>query len=89
MSLHIDFSSSFNKKLNKAPTNVEMAFRSRLKIFIENPQSRVLNNHALKGKLSIFRSINITGDWRALYTTKDSGNTVIFETLGTHSQLYK
>jgi len=38
-----------------------------------------------------YRSINITGDWRALYTIKGDGKggeIAVFEILGTHSQLY-
>lgn len=47
---------------------------------------------ALTGKLAPYRSINITGDWRALYSedVDDEGNkTFIFEALGAHSQLYR
>lgn len=43
----------------------------------------------LKGSYLGFRSINITGDWRAIYSeekNKKGDKTVIFEVLGTHSQ---
>ncbi|GAI64559.1 unnamed protein product, partial [marine sediment metagenome] len=35
-----------------------------------------------------YRSINITGDWRALYSKPDK-DIIIFEALGIHSQLYR
>ncbi len=52
-----------------------------------NPFDITLRNHALKGKYLGYRSIDISGDVRALYTVK--GNVIIlFAFIGTHSQLY-
>ncbi len=88
----IDFSKRFDKQLRKAPLEIKIAVRNRYKLFIEDSFNPLLNNHQLAGKLSIYRSINITGDWRVLYSEylDDEGNKVIiFEILGTHSQLYK
>ncbi len=64
-----------------------MAFKERLEIFIEDPFDPRLRNHPLKGKLKGYRSINITGDWRALFKEVEDG--VYFVIIGTHSQLYK
>jgi mRNA-degrading endonuclease YafQ of YafQ-DinJ toxin-antitoxin module len=64
----------------------------RYKIFLDNPFNPQLNNHHLSGQLNKYRSINITGDWRALYLeglNANGGEVIIFEILGTHSQLYK
>lgn len=87
----IDFSGPFDKQLKKAPLNIKIAFKNRLAIFIKDPFNPRLRNHQLTGKLKNYRSINITGDWWALYSTNkiDKENAVIFEALGTHSQLYK
>ena len=85
----IDLSTAFDKQIKKAPAKITVAFTNRLVIFANDPYNRQLRNHALKGKYLSFRSIDITGDWRALYSTKNSGNTAVFELLGTHSQLYK
>lgn len=87
--LRIDFSKVFNKQLSKAPLEIKIAFRERFKIFLTNPRDYQLNNHHLKGKLKGFRSINVTGDWRAIYSERIFGQTVVFEMLGTHSQLYQ
>lgn len=57
---------------------------------------RQLHNHKLSGKYSGFRSINITGDWRAIFSEQDvkhgkviTKKVITFEYFGTHSQLYK
>lgn len=87
----VRFSRKFSKTYDKAPAKIRNAFDKRLKLFLENPFHSQLNNHALTGKYSDYRSINITGDWRALFEEFEdkSGKVVIFEVIGTHSQLYK
>jgi len=62
--------------------------QQRLRLFIEDPKNPILNNHELKGKYSGYRSINITGDLRALYQTIDK-NATFFITIGTHGHLYE
>ena len=88
----INFSNSFDKQLKKAPLKIKIVFKKRLELFLKEPFHPQLRNHPLLGKLSNYRSINITGDWRAIYseykTTKE-GIVTIFEAIGTHSQLYK
>lgn len=63
-----------------------MAFRDKLAIFLSEEFSAKLNNHALAGEYFGYRSINISGDWRAILKQNQDG--VYFVTLGTHSQLY-
>lgn len=83
----IDYSKGFDKQLRKAPLSIKIAFRQRFELFIINPFHPQLNNHSLTGKHKGYRSINITGDWRAIYS--EEKDVIIFELLGTHSQLYK
>ena len=88
----VRFSRQFGKRYDKSSPKIKAAFDERLKIFFKNPYDPLLNNHLLKGKWSGYRSINVTGDWRAIYSTENSakGNTlIIFEMIGTHNQLYK
>ncbi len=88
----VDFSNRFNKLLKKSPLEIKIVFRNKYRPFLLNQFHPKLNNHLLKGKLSGCHSININGDWRAIYTEyKDNdGNLIIvFELLGTHSQLYR
>lgn len=88
----VDFSKLFEKQLRKSPTKIRTAFLERYKIFLDDPFNPQLNNHHLSGQFNKYRNINITGDWRALYFEELNVNgdeVIIFEILGTHSQLYK
>lgn len=87
--MQIEYSRRFVKELRKAPTKIQIAFRDRLEIFLENKFSPILNSHTLGGELRNCSSINITGDWRAVYEELENGEIVFFIMLGTHSQLYK
>ena len=87
--MEIEYSPRFRKQFKKAPQNVRKAFDKRLSLFIRNPSHPLLRNHQLTGTLRDLCSINVTGDWRALYFERKNGEIVIFELLGTHSQLYK
>jgi len=82
----IDFSKKFDKDLRKADIKIKKKFRQRLSFFIKNKDNVLLRNHELKGEWTGYRSINVTGDWRAIYEEKNG--VVIFVALGTHSQLY-
>ena len=84
----IDFSKSFKKELKKAPPQIRSAFKKRIAIFFNNRSDVVLNNHALIGIYKGYRSINITGDWRAIFREFENGEIVYFDFLGTHSKLY-
>jgi addiction module RelE/StbE family toxin len=83
----IETTKGFDKQYAKLDIKIKLAFKKRLELFISSPFDVQLRNHALKGKYLGYRSIDITGDFRALYTVK--GNVVtIFAFIGTHSQLY-
>jgi addiction module RelE/StbE family toxin len=83
----IQITRGFNKQYAKLNTKVKLKFKERLELFRVNPFYQELRNHPLKGKYIGYRSIDVTGDVRAIYTVK--GNTVvIFGFTGTHSQLY-
>lgn len=87
----IKFSRKFTKQYNKADESIKSAFNKRLKLFFHNQSHTLLYNHPLRGKLAGYRSISITGDWRAIYSEseKKRSKIIIFEMLGTHGQLYK
>ena len=87
--MQIDYSPRFIKDLKKAPRKIQIAFRDRLKLFVEDKFHPLLNNHPLKGKYKGYRSINVTGDWRAVFRELNSGKLVYFDVLGTHGQLYR
>lgn len=81
--LHKNFEKEY-KKLNKKEQD---KFKERISIFIKNPFDITLNNHLLKGKYKGYRSINITGDLRAIYKLLKKDN-YIFVSINTHSELY-
>lgn len=87
--MQIKFSGKFNKKYRKTPAYIQRAFKKRLQLFIADPYMSLLNNHSLSGIWNGYRSINITGDWRALFREFNDGNLIYFEIMGTHSELYK
>ena len=89
--LLIEYTTLFNKQRKVAPLEIKIAFKEARELFLENPTHPHLRNHALRKKFAGYRSIDITGDWRALFKVKESKmKTVItFHVLGTHTQLYR
>lgn len=89
--MKVKFTKTFVKQYHKANIKIQSAFEKRLHQFIKSPNDPQLHNHQLKNSLKGLRSINITGDWRALYSEckQDKDTIILFELLGTHSQLYK
>jgi addiction module RelE/StbE family toxin len=85
--MKITFHRGFKKSYEKAPARVRGQFDERILLFEENPHHSVLRNHPLTGKRHGQRSINVTGDWRAIYFWRDE-ETAVFLDLDTHSNLY-
>jgi addiction module RelE/StbE family toxin len=83
----IQTTKAFDRQYAKLNLKIKTAFKLRLEVFKGNPFDSRLRNHALKGKYLGYRSIDVTGDVRALYTVR--GDTVIiFGFIGSHAQLY-
>ena len=80
------FHRSFVKDYHRADGKIKTAFEWRLAFFAADPHHISLKNHPLSGAYKGYRSINITGDFRAVY--KAEGDTATFVALGTHSKLY-
>ena len=87
MAVIVDLHKNFKKQLAKAPKKYQEQFSKKLDIFFENPFNPVLNNHQLNGELKNLRSINITGDIRAIYEEVDK-DTFLFLSIASHSKLY-
>lgn len=85
--MNIQTTKSFNKQYSKLSNKVKLQFKRRIKLFRANPFDVTLRNHALKGRYLGYRSIDVNGDVRALYTVK-SDIIIIFGFIGTHSQIY-
>ncbi|TSC88287.1 MAG: Uncharacterized protein G01um10147_192 [Microgenomates group bacterium Gr01-1014_7] len=92
LSMQINFAKKFKKRYDKADVKIRTAFDKRFAIFLQDPFYSLLNNHALTGKYAGSRSIDVTGDWRAIFSEhmdEKDNKVIIFELLGTHSELYK
>ncbi|MBI2627504.1 type II toxin-antitoxin system mRNA interferase toxin, RelE/StbE family [Candidatus Nomurabacteria bacterium] len=85
--MQVDFHNHFRKQYKKLSMKIKEKFNERLIVFKNNPFTSELNNHTLHGKYSGCRSINVTGDIRAIYEVREKG--VRFLDIDTHSNLYK
>lgn len=84
----IQFHRDFKKEYKKQGKKIKTAFDNRLVRFIADEFDPALNNHPLRGKFEGYRSINISGDIRALYKRRDP-ETVVLTIIVSHSKLYK
>lgn len=85
--MKIHFHKSFDKQYQKLTKRQQKKVQEKLKIFLKNSFEPILNNHPLKGKYLDYRSINITGDLRAIYKYIGPSR-CIFIVVGKHSKLY-
>ena len=85
--MHLSFTKNFIKQSQKLNPKQQAQLQKRLEVFLKNPLDAQLHNHQLRGSYRQYRSINITGDVRALYLTEE--DEAIFDIVGTHSQLYE
>jgi addiction module RelE/StbE family toxin len=81
-------SKNFEKQLKKLPKKTKNRTIEQLSIFVADQADYRLNNHPLVGEWTGYRSIDITGDIRAIYK-KEAENVVRFITIGSHSELYE
>lgn len=85
--MRIDYYKLFRKKYKKLPQKIRDKFNERLVKFCEDPFLPELNNHGLSGKYSGCRSINITGDIRAIFQVV--ADRIRFLDIDNHNNLYK
>lgn len=79
---------SFMKDYDRLSQKIRQSAEKRLIKFRKDPYSTELNNHSLLGRWQGYRSINISGDVRAVYK-EESEDKAVFVAIGTHSQLYR
>lgn len=78
---------SFEKQFAKLDRKIKIAFIERKDLLLLEPLHPLLNNHKLGGEWSRCRSINITGDYRAIFIIKNEDQ-IVFLAIGTHHELY-
>jgi addiction module RelE/StbE family toxin len=84
----IRFHHTFDKQFAKLRPSVRARVKERLALFFNDPYHPQLRNHPLRGKYLDYRSVDITGDIRAIYKHV-SEDEAIFVAIGTHGQLYR
>ena len=84
--IEIKYHAVFLKQFDKLQREIQKAFYRRLALFRQDQFHSLLNNHRLSGRHADKRSINVTGDFRALY--QEENGVVIFKLIGTHHQLF-
>ena len=85
--MQIDYSLNFKKRIRKLPKSIVEKFYIRLKLFEKDRFNPILNNHKLHGEYEGSNSINITGDFRAIFKYINE-NYILFSDIGTHPELY-
>jgi addiction module RelE/StbE family toxin len=81
------YSTRFKKQYRRADAVIQAAADERIVLFLREPFHQLLDNHPLKGRWRGYRSINVTGDWRAIFKMVDA-ETAYFVEIGTHPTLY-
>ncbi len=81
-------SKSFEKQFKKLPKKIKQQAIVRLQLFVADPMNYHLRNHPLTGEWLGYRSIDVTGDTRAVYKKVDE-HVARFVAIGSHSKLYE
>lgn len=81
------YSKKFRKSYKKLSFKLQEQFKQRRNLFLANPFDLILNNHRLHDPYAGCRSINITGDYRAVFYDENQ-DTVRFVAIGTHHDLF-
>ena len=84
----IFYSADFKRRYKKLPTKLKNKVLERIEVFIADEFDEILGNHKLNGEYEGCRSIDITGDMRAIYY-KIGESSYKFVAVGTHSELYR
>lgn len=86
--MNVVFHKRFDKMASKLPPKVKAKMVERITLYSKNPLDRMLRNYALNTPYKGGYSVDITGDYRAIYHLVD-GQIAMFTHIGTHSQLYR
>lgn len=86
--MNVVFHKRFDKMAAKLSPKLKAQMVERITLFSKDPLNPALRNHALNTPYKGSYSINITGDYRAIYNLVND-QTAMFTHIGTHSQLYR
>jgi addiction module RelE/StbE family toxin len=85
--MQIRYLPKFKKQYKKLPKSIQRQFDDRLKLFLSDPVDPRLRVHPLKGDYAGYWSMNVNGDFRAIYIMRGD-EMIIFALIGSHSELY-
>lgn len=84
--MRVDYHKQFKKEHKKLQPKIKASFQERLEFFFIDKFHPLLNNHPLGGEFAGCRSIDVTGDYRAIFV--EQGELVKFLRINTHHELY-
>jgi addiction module RelE/StbE family toxin len=84
--MQVEYKKRFQKDFKKLPPRLKEQFYKRLEVFLKDKFDPTLSNHSVDKAFPGCRSINVTGDYRAVFV--ETGQVATFITIGTHSELY-
>lgn len=85
--MKIELHRDFLKAYINQPKKIQKKFKEKRNLFIKDMFHPLLGNHSLSGEYKGCRSINVTGNIRAIFYVKSNGG-VVFINMGSHSELY-
>ena len=85
--MEIVYKKKFIRQYAKLPVKIQKKFDEQVALFRNNLLDRRLNIHKLQGDKKPLISMNVTGDYRALFIW-ETEERVRFHEIGTHSELY-
>lgn len=86
--LSITHTKTFMKEYKKMSPGIRLKFDERASLFVKEPFHSILSRHSLHREYKGYESINVTGDYRAIFK-QVSIEHFEFYRIGRHNQLYK
>ena len=89
--MEVELGARLREQYDTLDERIQSRLKDRLKLFKKDPENPVLRNHELKEKWQGYRSIDITGDYRAIFKEvgQEEGKFAFFVALGNHKELYQ
>lgn len=89
--MKVQLSPYFHRKIKKENIRIQKSFKEAILLFAKDPFHPQLNNHYLHNEWEGFRSINVTGDYRAIYEEINENDIkfAYFVNIDTHRELYQ
>jgi addiction module RelE/StbE family toxin len=86
--MKIETTKKFDKQYKKMPAKIKKEFSKRIRLFIDEKNTPLLNTHKLSGNLKGLWSFNVTADVRVIFDSSID-DLVILVAIGSHSEMYR